>query len=256
MSAILDAALQLAAAGVPVCPTIPDHTKRPRPGLGSHHASTDPADIRSWWRRWPDSNLAIACGVVWDVLDVDVKHGQPGLRNLRRIATAGLLDGHGPVVRTPSGGWHIYMAATSDPPGAITGTGIEFKGHRVLVTTPPSAIDGRPYRFDPATWGVPGTPGHVAQLDWTAVKTLIGPPPAPPRPPREPGGSLDGLEQMIRELTEGNRNNGTWWAMARAAEDGHDPADLADAALSIGLGRLEVTAIVRSARRKRKEPTR
>lgn len=248
MSDTLNAALELAATGTPVCPTIPDQTKRPRPGLGSRTASTDPDQIRRWWRRWPGSNLAMTCGVHWDVLDVDVKHDQPGLLSLRRVAAVGLLDGHGPVARTPSGGWHVWMAASGQRSASIRGTGLELKGAGVLCTVPPSIIDAVSYSWSAATFGTPGRPGHVAQLDWAKVRALL----QPPTPRRAPGGrpkNLDGLERTVRGLQEGNRNQGVWWAMASAAEDGHDPAELEEAALSIGLPHLEVTAIIRSARR-------
>lgn len=249
----LDAALDLAATGTPVCPTVPDATKRPRPGLGSRTATTDPATIRRWWRRWPDSNLAIATGHTWDVLDVDVKHDQPGLLSLRRAAATGLLDRHGPVVRTPSGGWHLWFAASGQRPGAIRGTGLEFKAAGVLLTVPPSAIDGRPYAYTDATFGVAGAPGDVASLDWPKMRALFEPP-TPARDPDSRPKGIDGLERAVRDLQEGNRNNGVWWAMSHAAADGHDPAELEEAALSIGLDRLEVAAIIRSARRVRRAP--
>lgn len=38
------------------------HNKRPRVANGFHAASQDPAQIRAWWRQWPDSLVAVPTG--------------------------------------------------------------------------------------------------------------------------------------------------------------------------------------------------
>ncbi len=83
MNALLEAALQYASRGWPVLPL---HTwtgrcscgdgqcdspaKHPRTGHGLTDASTDPAVIRDWWQRWPDSNVGVRCDQLV-VLDLD-----------------------------------------------------------------------------------------------------------------------------------------------------------------------------------------
>lgn len=66
-------ARELAQLGVPVFPCVPGG-KRPITTRGSHEATTDAAQVVSWWRQRPGANLAIptdtASGVV--VVDVDV----------------------------------------------------------------------------------------------------------------------------------------------------------------------------------------
>ena len=47
-----DAAGLFAAEGVPVFPCVPGG-KRPLTGHGFHDATTDTAQIRTWWQRWP-----------------------------------------------------------------------------------------------------------------------------------------------------------------------------------------------------------
>jgi hypothetical protein len=40
-------------------------------GRGVHDATSDLSQIRSWWGRWPDANIGLACGIGFWVLDVD-----------------------------------------------------------------------------------------------------------------------------------------------------------------------------------------
>ena len=92
MSALLDAALGYAARGIPVYPVHwPRHipggaslacscprgaacdrpAKHPLLRHGVKEATTDPDRIGRWWQRWPQANLGLATGVVFDALDVD-----------------------------------------------------------------------------------------------------------------------------------------------------------------------------------------
>jgi hypothetical protein len=85
MTGILGQALAYAATGWPVFPCRPDadpcpylpgkcECKAPVTLNGFKDATTGPALIRGWWRRWPDANVAIATGAPGpDVLDVDIK---------------------------------------------------------------------------------------------------------------------------------------------------------------------------------------
>lgn len=243
VSNILQAALHYAESGVPVCATDPGSSKRPRPGLGSLHASTDPDVIRGWWARWPDSNIAMRSGVVYDVLDVDVRHGQPGWASLARVAAAGLLEGAGRRVRTPSGGGHLYFQSTCRASSAIVGSGLELKSRNVLVTVPPSAIEGSPYVM---TTDRPAT----APLDWDAVVELLR-----PRVPVQVERTWDvtadvaALVRHVDQLEPGNRNRGLFWAACRAVESGGDLRELADAGRRIGLPGVEIESVLRSARR-------
>src|SRR6266704_1888504 len=107
--ALRAAALGYAARGIPVLPL---HTPllRPAPGRdpavvtvgcscgdqgcdrpGKHprtrlvprgvaHATTDPDQLETWWRRAPHANLGLATGQVVDVLDLDGPEGAAALR--------------------------------------------------------------------------------------------------------------------------------------------------------------------------------
>jgi len=114
-----------AAAGVPVLPLSTPTAdrgcscpraggcgapgKHPRVPGGVHAATTNLVVVRGWWRRWPDANVGLATGVVFDVCDIDAPDGQVALRDL--------FDHHGwpepgPLVRTGGGGWHLLFAPT------------------------------------------------------------------------------------------------------------------------------------------------
>ena len=107
------AARNLAAAGVPVFPCVVEG-KRPLTRRGFLDASSDPEQVAAWWSRTPDANIGIptgaASGVV--VVDVDVHGPQDGRAAYQRATDAGLVDGAGLLVRTPTGGAHVYFPTT------------------------------------------------------------------------------------------------------------------------------------------------
>ena len=134
MNALLDAALGYAARGIPVYPV---HWPCPAPGgaspgcscrqgvacdrpakhplvrHGIHDATCDRAQLERWWQRWPQANLGLATGIVFDALDVD---GPAGLAALRQLARTANLRLPGPLVATGGGGW----TTGSPPPGSAT----------------------------------------------------------------------------------------------------------------------------------------
>lgn len=68
---LLSAALDYASKGLPVIPC--NEHKRPRTEHGLLDATTDEAQIRDWWTRWPDAMIGMPTGPrsgVW-VLDID-----------------------------------------------------------------------------------------------------------------------------------------------------------------------------------------
>jgi Bifunctional DNA primase/polymerase, N-terminal len=46
--------------------------KHPRTAHGLREATTDPAQIRAWWRQWPDANLGYVMGKQPRLIVVDV----------------------------------------------------------------------------------------------------------------------------------------------------------------------------------------
>ncbi|WP_447412483.1 bifunctional DNA primase/polymerase, partial [Clostridium perfringens] len=81
------AAIRYAQAGIPVLPMKPG-SKLPATKHGVRDASTDLQVNRSWRADHPDCNIGLACGVVFDVLDIDVKAGAPGMESLDKLRRA------------------------------------------------------------------------------------------------------------------------------------------------------------------------
>ena len=242
----VERALAYASCGWPVFPCQPG-SKQPATRHGFLDATTDPDRIRWWWRV-PGANLAIATGIPGpDVLDVD-QHGEAGsgYPALNRLARAGLTRDAGAVVATPHGGLHLYYAGSGQGCGKLPAHHLDYRSRGGYVLAPPSQVDGRAYRV------VRHQP-QAGPFEWDAAVRLLDPQrEIGPRPAlREPGGDLSHLAGWVARLTEGNRNDGLFWAACRAAEAGDDTTlgRLADAAREAGLGGREITATIASARR-------
>jgi hypothetical protein len=153
----LDAALEYARKGLPVfpCNTL---DKKPLTPHGFKDATTDEAQIRAWWGRWPIAMIGAPTGPAsgaW-VLDPDVDPVKQldGLAALAQLSTR-----HGVLPRTltsitPRGGRHLFFAW--DPNIDIRnseskiGPGIDVRGNGGYVCLPPSrSANGGTYQWDP-----------------------------------------------------------------------------------------------------------
>jgi hypothetical protein len=222
-----DQALAYAAAGWPVHPTRPDASpcpyaagkcqcKAPVTQHGVLDATTDPDVIRSWWRERPDANVAIATGAPGpDVLDVDTRPAGNGFAALNRIKHAGLLTGASALVRTPSGGLHLYYAGTEQAGGKLGRHFIDFKATGGYVVAPPSRVHGKPYEL------IQSRPA-AGCLDWQAVCQLLDPRPVHVRQGGKREVSSDRFAGVVRHLSALKDGDQRWrqlhWAACRAAE--------------------------------------
>lgn len=235
------AALAYAAAGWPVFPCKPGD-KAPDTLHGFHDATTDPAMIRSWWDRRPERNVAIATGAPGaDVLDVDVKPAGDGWAAFNRLKRAGYLAGARALVRTPSGGLHVYFAGTSQPCGRLPRHYLDFKALGGYVVAPPSVVGGQPYELLDHRAG-------DGRFSWQAAIRLLEPQ-RQAMPRCNGGGDTTRLAAWVARQLEGNRNAGLYWAARRALESGADPGELVPAAAQAGLSESEARATIASARR-------
>ena len=137
-----DAALGYAAAGMRVFPVI-SNGKLPAISNNLEAATTDPAQIESWWAQNSDFNIGFDPGTSgWTIVDVEGHSG--GLEAWAR------LNGPTPptfTIRTPSGGMHFYFK------GAVKGSvrpfgrdnAIDLRGSGTYALLPPSSIDGQAY---------------------------------------------------------------------------------------------------------------
>src|SRR5215831_2560757 len=153
----LDAALEYVRKGLPVFPCSP-LDKKPLTPHGFKDATTDEAQIRAWWGRWPNAMIAAPTGPAsgaW-VLDPDVDP----VKQLDGIAILNqLVAQHRPLPQTltsitPRGGKHLFFAW--DPNFDIrnseskVGPGIDVRGNGGYVILPPSRNGtGGAYQWDP-----------------------------------------------------------------------------------------------------------
>ena len=262
------AALAYAAAGVSVFPCAPG-AKRPLTRHGFTEASSDPEQVGRWWRRWPEANIGLPSGRPggFDVLDIDVRPGGSGFPALRRGRHAGLAEGWAVLVRSPSGGLHLYFPVAEDvgqASWAIPRAHVDFRGVGGYVIAPPSQVvtDGgarRGYRLITAA-------RQARPLDAAALRRLIDPPRRHPFSRPAMGlsrGSGERLGAWLAAQPEGNRNRALFWAACRQAESGVLLDDarrvLGSAAAGSGLGEREIDATLasayRTANRQHREPT-
>ncbi|MDQ3671098.1 MAG: bifunctional DNA primase/polymerase [Actinomycetota bacterium] len=146
MSGVRDAALDYAAARMPVLPL---NGKIPRNQGGLTNASADVLKVAEWWRRWPDANVGIVTGSAsgYVVLDVDAPAGLRSLADLEKrhgaIRTAQVLTG--------SGGRHLWFRCPDDPirnSAGVIGEGLDVRGDGGYVVAPPSLHEsGNVYKW-------------------------------------------------------------------------------------------------------------
>lgn len=242
---VLSQALAYARAGWPVFPCRTG-AKEPDTPHGFKDATTDPGQIHAWWQDRPDRNVAVATGAPGpDVLDVDVKPDGNGMPAFERLKRAGLLTGARAIVRTRSGGLHVYFSGTGQACGRLPARFLDFKAVGGYVLAPPSMVGGRRYEL------LDHRGGADARLEWQAATRLLDPPKPPARLSRHDSGDLGKLAAWVAGLREGNRNDGLFWAACRAVETGHsDLGGLVAAAVRAGLDEDEALRTVASAVRR------
>jgi len=244
MSEMLDAALRYARRGWSVFPCKPG-SKEPATAHGVYDATTDPGRIDRFWRRAPDSNVAIATGGEGpDVLDVDVAHGKPGRRSLNIAMSAGLVGRPMGTVATPSGGMHLYYRGDAQRNGSLPNHGLDFRGEGGYVVAPPSQVDGHPYLLVQAWTARP------SDIDFGRIRDHFEPRQSRLQAARDTGPQPTGqLAEWVARQHEGNRNQATFWAACRAAEAGDTDAldAIAEGAVSTGLTRRAVDKTIASA---------
>jgi hypothetical protein len=234
--------------------------KHPLVRHGVKQATTDAEVIGRWWPHWPQANVGLATGVVFDALDVD---GPAGLAALHQLAGAAGLRFPGPLVATGGGGWHHWFRPTglgNRPPRGLAH--VDWRGRGGCVLAPPSRhSSGGSYRWlrtlDQAP--LPEAPA--------ALRELLDPDrPALTRPSRTVGPDMAGHPYGRRVLaaelaalgraTPGRRNhtlNRTAFKVYRyvgggVLDDEQVTTAFTHAALAIGLRPAEVARTLASAR--------
>jgi hypothetical protein len=252
---LADAALRYANLGVPVFPCVPGG-KQPLTSNGFHDATSSARIVHHWWQRNPEANIGLPTGVLTGLLvvDVDVHTAGSGYPAFERSRAAGLTEGWGWLVRTPSGGLHAYFPTTPEVEQRswqVASAHVDFRGDGGYVIAPPSRIevDGRSTTYD-----VIAAAHHpIQRLDAGRLRQFLEPPRRLLLRPDVPtiGARPDKLADWVASRPEGARNGGLFWAACRMVEHGHDyhesMAVLGAAAQTAGLPEREIESTISSA---------
>lgn len=157
--------------------------------------------VTTWWRRWPDANIAICTGKVSGlvVLDIDPRHGgDESLKDLGRLPDT-------VTVLTGGGGEHLYYQHPGKAVhnGANLLPGIDIRGDGGYVIAPPSThISGSAY-----AWEVSHGPGDMAPaaIPPAVAALLNGPGPAVAERQGDEIVLMDYIEGNVR-IADGERN--------------------------------------------------
>lgn len=133
--------------------------KHPRTKNGLDDATTDVAQIRDWWRKWPTANIGINCGKAGLlVVDLDTYRDNYQGDDLE-------LDEETVTALSGGGGAHLfYRLEDGDPFGNSNKNlpnGIDIRGHGGYVIVAPSLHEsGQQYQWenDYAPWDKPIAP--------------------------------------------------------------------------------------------------
>jgi len=262
---LLDAALAYASKGWRVFPC--GINKKPLLQDWPNKASSDPAQIRTWWAEHPEASIGLACGPdsgVW-VLDVDspntLKPNRPdGFKSILQLE-----EQHGPLPRTLSqstggGGaqifWRWNRRDIHNSAGKIA-PGIDVRGSGGYAILPPSGHpSGGVYRWENNLEPVEA-PAWLLDLVCSKEKATE----QPPAPPVHTGeGTPYGRKALAEELStlsravEGERNdvlNRCSFSLAQLVAGGELPEDevrtkLYDMARAIGLNYQESIKTIQS----------
>jgi hypothetical protein len=103
------------------------------------------------------------------VLDIDVKPAGSGFPALNRLKRAGLVRGATALIRTRSGGMHIYFTGTAEGCHSLPRQHVDLKAAGGYVLAPPSRIHGSPYELIEQR-------DATGYLNWAAIRNLLDPP--------------------------------------------------------------------------------
>jgi hypothetical protein len=112
--------------------------KSPYVKFGLNVATTDPAQIKTWWNRWPAAAIGCNCGKSGlFVLDLDVKGDVNGWEYFRDFMPFDHSGAFHSV--TPSGGFHIIYSGEGKS-ASRKEIGIDTRGKGGYIILPPSEI--------------------------------------------------------------------------------------------------------------------
>ncbi len=237
-------ALDIADRGKPVFPCRPAPDKSPLTRRGFKDATTDPAKVNMLFNRHPRASIGVPAGREsgFFVLDVD------SLAALEKLEKE---HGKLPVtlmVRTPSGGLHIYfeyVEGVTNSPGGLP-KGIDVRGQGGYVLVPPSPG----YEIESRA-PIAEAPGWLLDLILSRR--------------RDPEGEGHARRPRVEvpegePVREGSRNNTLFWGCHDQRQGGASPAEVEAWGLAFNQARcvpaLDEAEVIRTARSAASYPVR
>jgi hypothetical protein len=152
---LLESALLYARNGWYIFPCIPGGKEPIKGSRGSSDATTNELQIKNWWMRYPDANIALRCGEKSGVhvvdVDIDEVKDVDGFESLGTFADEGKIMPETLMQMTPRGGAHYLFKTDARPNNRNdfrNGIDIRSNGYYIMLT--PSIInpDGKRYNWD------------------------------------------------------------------------------------------------------------
>lgn len=152
----LKAAIAYSQLGWKVFPCKPK-SKKPATPHGVKDATTDEKTILEWWSKWPDANVALACGPDSGVYVVDVDYDEGKCENGWEDLEE--FDALPKTIRqnTPRGGAHFIFKCEGTPPRNMNkfrrGIDIRCDGYYIMLA--PSVhpdVPDVPYSWENSPW--------------------------------------------------------------------------------------------------------
>lgn len=176
--------------------------KHPRTPHGLKDATTDKEQIRAWWQKWPDANVAIATGSASGIFVIDVDTYRGGDVGFGILTSRNKLP-DAPLSLTGGGGQQYFIKLPDE--GKVKNAvdlaeGVDMRGEGGYVIVPPSShASGRNYEWDaessPKQIDPPACPAWLAEL-------LIDKPTQKPKKKERPAEDvLKGVPQGKRDAT-------------------------------------------------------
>lgn len=144
---LLETALKYLSDGFSVIPVRPD--KKPFIKWEDYQKRKPTVDeIKEWWTRWPEANIAIVTGTISGVVVIDVDKPNEGMKAVSEYLQTSKV----PTAMTPRGGYHLYFKAPEKPipNNARLLSGCDFRGEGGYIIAPPSKNGtGKAYHWLP-----------------------------------------------------------------------------------------------------------
>jgi len=159
------------ACGNIACPSPAKHPITELVPHGVKEATKDPNIIKRWWTRYANANIAVACGKVIVVCDVD---GPPGHKHLEWVLarTGESLESSCMVETGREQGRHHWFKAPRTPVPTHKIDGLELRSNGAYVVAPPSLhISGKRYRWTHPSPHLPELPKALADFALLKLKT-------------------------------------------------------------------------------------